>query len=39
VNEIAAQAMDFQGTGECVWLAFLATLRRLILKNHNHVHG
>jgi hypothetical protein len=27
VDEIAAQAPHFQGTGECVWLAFLALLR------------
>jgi hypothetical protein len=39
VHEIAARTFHFQRTGECVWLAFLALLRCLVLKDHNHVHG
>jgi hypothetical protein len=39
VNEIAAQATDFQRAGECVWLAFLTLFRCLIFEDHNHVHG
>jgi hypothetical protein len=39
VNEIAARTLHFQRTGERVRLPFLATLRRLILKDHNQAHG
>jgi hypothetical protein len=35
VNEIAAQATDFQRAGECVWLAFLTLFRCLIFEDHN----
>ena len=38
MNEIAAQTLHFKCTGEGVWLTFLELLRRLILKDHNHVH-
>ena len=39
MNEIAAQARHFERTGKNIWLAVLALLRRLILKDHNDVHG
>ena len=39
VNEIAAHAPHFQCTGEWVGFTFLTVLRRLIFKDHNHVHG
>jgi hypothetical protein len=33
------RTLHFQRTGERVRLPFLATLRRLILKDHDQVHG
>lgn len=37
MNEMTAYAPHLQGTTKCVWLAFLALLRGLVLKHHNHV--
>jgi len=39
VNEIAARARHFQRAVERIGLALLALLRRLVLKDHDKVHG
>jgi hypothetical protein len=39
MNEITAHAPNFECAGESVWLAVLALLCHLILKDHNDVHG
>ena len=39
MNEIAAQAPYFQLAAERVGLTLMALLGRLILNNHNGVHG
>ena len=39
VDEMAAEAVHFQRTGECVGTAVLTVLRHLIFKDYDNVHG